>query len=243
MVVLGLRGKVVWLTFWSARSPSAQADLRALDAIRTRLVSRPRFTLLAAAIDADRPAEVRAAVAAARVSLPVYLASPQTRRAYGVARTPLHLLLGPDGRVLAAAQGSQPATLARLQKRAEEALDRLEPPTRQRFALRYGNRIGALARQNQWTRTRKRNLYNCCTSLKDASVSRSGRPWPKQRRAGSRFAIPRGLAGDRIRRGKGTVLEEDHHAVASVAKCGYGGKSQSRFIVCNWRRIARRSQS
>jgi hypothetical protein len=133
VVLLGLRGKVVWLTFWSAGSPSTRADLRALDEIWKQFKSRPHFALAAAALEWDRPDQVRAAVQGAGVTVPIYLATPETRRAYGVDKTPLHILLDEDGHVLAIASGT--GTLARLTELAEQRLDLLEPPRHGRFAF------------------------------------------------------------------------------------------------------------
>jgi hypothetical protein len=135
LVLLGLRGKVVWLTFWSASAPTAtaRADLDALETVWKRFKTRSKFAMAAVAIDADRPEAVRSLLATTRWTLPVYLAAPETRQAFGAdaARLPLHLLVDPTGQILATAQGQ---TLGRLTDQAERALDQLEPLGKTRFA-------------------------------------------------------------------------------------------------------------
>jgi hypothetical protein len=138
LVLLGLRGKVVWITFWSAAAPDGPADLAALESVWRRFRPRTKFAMAAAAAESDRPALVRAAVAASKADLPAYLASPETLRAFGVrhGRLPLHVLLDPSGRVAAVAQGRDPSTLARLTERARRWLDEIEPMDTPRFARR-----------------------------------------------------------------------------------------------------------
>lgn len=138
LVLLGLHGRVVWLTFWSAGPPSGPTDLADLEAVWTRLKSRPRFAMAALAADPGRPELLRAAVAATKATLPAYPASPETVRSYGAtpAHLPLHVLIDADGRVGAVAQGRGPATLARLAAQATRWLDELEPLGKTRFAAR-----------------------------------------------------------------------------------------------------------
>jgi hypothetical protein len=99
------------------------------------LRSHRRFTLVAAAIDADHPERVRAA-ADAGSELPIYLASPETRRRFGIehADPPLHLLIGADGRVTAIARSNGPQTIDRIADQAKLELDRLDPAGDTRFA-------------------------------------------------------------------------------------------------------------
>ena len=80
LVLVGQRGKVVWVVFWSAASPSASSSLAAIERASVRLRARRRFAMVAAAVDIDQPARVRAAVAESRVELPVYLASAESLR-------------------------------------------------------------------------------------------------------------------------------------------------------------------
>ena len=126
-VVLMGRGKVVWVTFWSAASGSAAADLGRLDRAWAGLRGRRRFLPIAAAVDAEGPGRMAGVRAAAHAGRPVYLATPETRRAFGVAAPPLHLLIEESGRVAAVARGWEPATLDRLARQAGVALDVLEP--------------------------------------------------------------------------------------------------------------------
>jgi hypothetical protein len=128
--------RVVWVSFWSAAAPGSRADLTGLQAAWSRLKARPRFVMAAAAIEADRPAAVREAAAAAGATLPVYLAPPETRRAFGAGpeNLPLHLLIDETGRVGAVARGGDSPTLTRLADQAERWLDELEPLGRARFA-------------------------------------------------------------------------------------------------------------
>src|SRR4051794_36293045 len=101
LVLLGFRGKVVWLTFWSAESPAARADVLALDRVWNRLRTRSKFAMPAVAIEADPPEPVRAVLAETKAGLPVYLAPAETRRAFGATgrHLPFHLLIDENGRV------------------------------------------------------------------------------------------------------------------------------------------------
>ena len=54
------RGRVVWVTFWSADRTGGRADLAGLEAVWGRLNSRSRFAMAAAAVEADQPERVRA---------------------------------------------------------------------------------------------------------------------------------------------------------------------------------------
>src|SRR4051812_39439822 len=53
VVLVGLHGRIVWVTFWTARSPSGPAVLRALDGAWARFRARSKFTRIAAAVEAD----------------------------------------------------------------------------------------------------------------------------------------------------------------------------------------------
>lgn len=138
LVLLGLRGKVVWITFWSAADVNAPATLHDLDRVWRRLRSRSKFALIAAAVEADQGEAVRAAVGSAGTSLPVYLAAPATRDAFGAdgARLPLNILVDDEGRIAAVAQGRTPQTLDRLVEQAESFLEEIEPLGKTRYAAR-----------------------------------------------------------------------------------------------------------
>jgi hypothetical protein len=136
LVLLGLKGKVVWITFFSVAAPPPANDLTALEAVWKRFKLRPRFAMAALDVESDRPDRLRAAVAAAGTTMPTYLAAPETCRAFGVdlGRLPLHILLDPSGRVAAVAQGRGAPTLNRLGDQAERWLDEVEPLGKTRFA-------------------------------------------------------------------------------------------------------------
>lgn len=137
LVLLGLKGKVVWITFFSGADPPPGADdLTALETVWKRFKPRPRFAMAALEVDSGRGDRLRAAVAAAGTTLPTYLAAPETCRAFGVdlRRLPLHVLLDPSGRVAAVARGRGLSTLHRLGDQAERWLDEVEPLGRTRFA-------------------------------------------------------------------------------------------------------------
>jgi hypothetical protein len=135
VVLAGQPGRVVWVTFWTARQTSGPEHLRALQVVWDQLSPFRQFTMVAAAVDAARPEAARAAVAAAGADMPVYLATPKTQQAYGAGKSPLTVLSGANSRVCAVARGTNPATLQRLAQLAHQRLDRLEPPQRGQFAL------------------------------------------------------------------------------------------------------------
>jgi hypothetical protein len=134
LLLLGLQGRVVWVTFWTAGSAG---DLAALEQVWNRLRNRRRFSMVAAAV--GEPAKPRRPAAGERseASLPVYLATPETCRAFGVAgrNLPLHLLIDERGKVGAVAWGSSEATLSRLSAQAEGWLDVIDPAGDTRFAM------------------------------------------------------------------------------------------------------------
>jgi hypothetical protein len=138
VILVDLPGKVVWVVFWSAQIPSAQSDLRALATAWRRLEDEPRFAMVVAAVEVDQPALVRAAVTENAGSLPVYLATTETRQSYGVTEPPLHVVLGDDGRVLAVAHGGDERALNRLARQIEKRLELLEPHRKGRFAWKDG---------------------------------------------------------------------------------------------------------
>ncbi len=148
LVLIGLRGKVVWVSFWSAGTRPGWADLAELDKVWDRLKARSRFAMAAVAVEADRPEQVRAARSEARASVPVYLAPPETIRSFGAvgADLPLHVLIDDEGRVAAVARGRGRAILDRLTRQAGALLDALEPLGPTRFAASPLNRGSVPAR-------------------------------------------------------------------------------------------------
>jgi hypothetical protein len=135
LVLLGQKGRVVWIVFWSADAPSGRAMLQELTRVWARLRTHRRFTLAAAAIEAEHPDRVRAA-ADGGLEVPVYLVSAAARRRFGVERAdpPVHLLIGPDARVTAMALGDSRQTIERIAEQAKQQLDQLDPAGETRFA-------------------------------------------------------------------------------------------------------------
>ena len=140
VLLLGLRDKVVWVTFWSAAAPEARSDLIDLERVWKRFKPREKFAMVAVAIDAESAGPVLAIVGASKVSLPVYLAAPETRKRFGadVVKLPLHLLVEETGKIAAVAQGRDGSTFARLAEQARQRLDRIDPLGNTRFVLRRG---------------------------------------------------------------------------------------------------------
>jgi hypothetical protein len=136
LVLVGQRGKVVWVVFWSAVSPSASSSLAAIERASVPLRTRRRFAMVAAAVDTNQPARVRAAIAESRIKLPVYLANAETRGLYGVGAhsPPLHVLIDADGRIAAIARETGPQTIERIAGQAGRLLDEIGPADDTRFA-------------------------------------------------------------------------------------------------------------
>jgi hypothetical protein len=136
LVLVGQRSKIIWVVFWSATSQSASSSLGAIERASVPLRARRRFDMVAAAVDTDRPARVREAVAESGVKMPVYLASANTLARYGVTAgaAPLHVLIGVDGRIVAIAREVGPQTIDRIADQARRLLDELGPQDDTRFA-------------------------------------------------------------------------------------------------------------
>jgi hypothetical protein len=136
IVLVGLRGKVVWVVFWSADSASAGSSLAAIGPAWGSLKTQGRFAMVAAAVDAGEPDRVRTAAAQSGVKLPIYLASAETRRRFGAdtADPPLNILIDPEGRIATMARGTNPQTIERIAGQARRLLDELGPVDETRFA-------------------------------------------------------------------------------------------------------------
>jgi hypothetical protein len=136
LALVGQRGKVVWVVFWSATSPSPSSSLAAIEQASVPLRARRRFAVVAAAVETDQSARVRAAVAESRSKLPVYLASAETLARYGVGvgAPPLHILIDADGRIASIARESGPQTVERIADDAKRLLEELDPLGDTRFA-------------------------------------------------------------------------------------------------------------
>lgn len=138
ILMAGLKGKVVWIVFWSAEGPAASSRLAAIARASKGLRAHRRFSLVTAAAPAGEPERVRAVIAESGVDLPVYLASPDSLRRFAVenAEPPLNVLIDPEGQVIAIARGAGDATLDRLADQAKRRLDELDPMGNTRFAHR-----------------------------------------------------------------------------------------------------------
>jgi hypothetical protein len=136
LVLLGLKGKVVWIVFWSAGTPSGRASLPKLEAVWKRLKPYQRFTLVAASVDSEQAERVRAVIAQVHATLPVYLAGPETCRRFGAQKAdpPLHVLIDAQGQIAALARGAGQETIDRLASQAQGWLDELDPLRNTRFA-------------------------------------------------------------------------------------------------------------
>jgi hypothetical protein len=138
ILMAGLRGKVVWIVFWSAEAADASARLAAIARASKEIRHHRRFTLVTAAVPAGNPDRVRAVIAESGVDLPVYLASPDCLRRFSAenAEPPLNVLIDAEGQVIAIARGAGDATLSRLADQAKHRLDELDPMGNTRFAQR-----------------------------------------------------------------------------------------------------------
>jgi hypothetical protein len=129
LVLLGAKGKVSWVVFWSAGSPSGRAGLAQLEGVWKRLKPHRRFSMLTAAVNSDQPDRVRAALAEIHAAVPAYLAGPETLRRFGaeLADPPLHLLVDGDGRIAALVRGAGQDTINRLESQVQRWLEEIDP--------------------------------------------------------------------------------------------------------------------
>jgi hypothetical protein len=152
IVLAGLSDRVVWLVFWSAGSSSGRACLPELEAAWKPLKAHRRFALVTAAVEAEDPAVVRAAVEASGVELPVYLAGPETRRLYRVqaADPPLHVVIDTGGQVVTMARHAGQATIDRIAKQVRRRLEEIDPIGDTRFAEVWSRWNALNARLLSW---------------------------------------------------------------------------------------------
>jgi hypothetical protein len=136
LVLLGHSGKLVWLTFWSADSATASSDLKLLDQATRPLTAHRRFVQMTAAVEAGKAGQIRSMLRSSKLKLPVYLAGAATLQRFGTSKAdpPLHVLIGPDCRIIAIARGGDGATIARLASMAQQQLEELDPAGTTRFA-------------------------------------------------------------------------------------------------------------
>ncbi len=152
IVMLGLRNRVLWLTFWSVKSPEDRRDFRQLERIWKRFEGDPGFALLVSAIATDDPRGVHSEVASKRLKFPVYLASPETCRDFGAEpeELPLHFIIDADGRILAISHGRRDGSLDQLEELVRSRLKMRNPAGGSRFAMTgppgLGSRTGVVAR-------------------------------------------------------------------------------------------------
>lgn len=136
VILLGLRGRIAWVVFWSPDLQTSPELLPQLEKVWRRLRSQGRFSLVAAAVDAAISPCAREAMAESHATFPVYLASPETRGRFGIqdGDPPLHLLIDERGKIEAMAKGADQATIDRLAAQARAWLDDLDPMRNTRFA-------------------------------------------------------------------------------------------------------------
>jgi hypothetical protein len=136
IVLVGLRGKVVWVVFWSADSEAVGSSLAAIGSAWGKLKAEPRLAMATAAVEVGDRDRVRAAAAVSGVKLPVYLATAETRRRFGAlqADPPLNVLIDGDGHIATIARGTSPQTIERITAQARRMLDELGPVDETRFA-------------------------------------------------------------------------------------------------------------
>jgi hypothetical protein len=138
ILMAGLKGKVVWIVFWSAEAADTSSRLTAIARASKGIRHHRRFSLVTAATPAGKPDRVRAVITESGVDLPVYLASPDSLRRFAAenADPPLNVLIDAEGQVIAIARGAGDATLERLADQAKRQLDELDPMGNTRFAHR-----------------------------------------------------------------------------------------------------------
>jgi hypothetical protein len=136
LVLLGLKGRIVWVVFWAPGTQTGRMVLPQLEQAWRRLRPHGRFSMVAAAVDSTQAERARKAIAEIHATMPAYLATPDTRRRFGVqdADPPLHLLIDERGQIATLARGAGQATIDRLTSQARSWLDELDPMRNTRFA-------------------------------------------------------------------------------------------------------------
>ncbi len=125
-IVFGRPGHVLWVSFWSPNDREASREAAALDRTWRRLQGRRPFAMVVTVLEADPAQNWRAAFQGTARDLPLYLARGPTRRAFGVAKTPLHLLIDGDGRVVSVTTGGAGA-LDEMARHAERLMEEIAP--------------------------------------------------------------------------------------------------------------------
>ena len=131
LVLLGAKGKVTWIVFWSAGSPSGRASLSKLEGVWKRLKSHRRFTMATAAINSDQPVGcVELAMTHRSASRCVFT----TCFGAELADPPLHLLVDGEGRIAALVRGAGQDAINRLAAQVQRWLEEMDPLGNTRFA-------------------------------------------------------------------------------------------------------------
>lgn len=144
VVLVARPGRILWVSFWSPTGRTGPTEAAELDRIWRRFRSRPPFAMVAASLDPGPTDRWRTALAETSPDLPVFLTSDASRRAYGVANSPLHVLIDDEGRIVAMARGGG-ENLEALARQAERLLDEIDPPGRRFAGRRNDGRARALA--------------------------------------------------------------------------------------------------
>jgi peroxiredoxin len=101
------RGQHVLLNFWATWCPPCLEEMPSMDALYKHFKAR-NFVVLAISSDKEGASIVKAFIDKLRVSFPIAL-DPDGRIAsvYGARNLPMSILVNPEGRVEAAAQGAR----------------------------------------------------------------------------------------------------------------------------------------
>ncbi len=135
-LVLGSKGKVTWIVFWSADSPSGSSALANFESAWKRLKLHGRLTMVSAAINSEQPERVRSTLAEVHATVPSYIAGRETLKRFGVglADPPLHLLVDGEGKIAALVRGGSQEIINRLASQVLRWLEEIDPLGSTRFA-------------------------------------------------------------------------------------------------------------
>ena len=133
VVLVGLQGKVVWVSFISAASKTTESEYASLTQVWKRLHLHQMFAMAVVASPTDSRDVVKALTTKSSETFPTYIASEETAAAFGVnpSNLPFHMVVDPSGKV--AAIGGE-GMIERLARDATQWLDQIEPTGWTRFA-------------------------------------------------------------------------------------------------------------
>ncbi len=136
LLLLGTKGNVTWIIFWSASSATGKECMENLEPVWKRLKAHRRFSMMTAAVFTDPPEQVKAALQGVHATIPGYRAGAEVLRRFGIdsAEPPLQVLVDGDGRIAALVRGGSAETIHRLATQAEHWLDEMDPLGPTRFA-------------------------------------------------------------------------------------------------------------